>query len=100
MIGMTLVMASVTYLLRVVPLLFFRKQIKSKYLYNLFYYLPYAVLAAMTFPYILYSTEYALASVAGTIVALIAAYRGKKLLYVACVACIVACIVEYLIILL
>ena len=43
-----LVMALVTYLIRAVPFVLFRKQIKSRFIKSLLYYLPYAVLTAMT----------------------------------------------------
>jgi len=38
-------MAVVTYLIRAVPFVFFRRQIKSRFVKSLLYYLPYAVLA-------------------------------------------------------
>ena len=50
------VMAGVTYLIRMIPFTVFRKQIKSRLIKSVLYYLPYAVLAAMTVPAIFYST--------------------------------------------
>ena len=50
------VMAGVTYLIRMIPFTVFRKQIKSRFIKSVLYYLPYAVLAAMTVPAIFYST--------------------------------------------
>lgn len=49
------VMAVVTYLIRMLPLAAFRKKIKSKFALNFLYYVPYAVLSAMTIPAIFYS---------------------------------------------
>ena len=51
---MIVVMAGITYLIRMIPLVFFRKKIRSKYVLSVLYYIPYAVLSAMTFPYIFY----------------------------------------------
>ena len=48
-----LVMAGVTYLIRMLPLALFKKEITSPYIKSFLYYVPYACLAAMTFPAIL-----------------------------------------------
>ena len=45
-----IVMAGVTYLVRVIPLVLFKKKITNKFLNSFLYYTPYAVLAAMTIP--------------------------------------------------
>ena len=42
------VMALVTYLVRVIPFTVFRKKIKSRFLKSFLYYIPYAILSAMT----------------------------------------------------
>ena len=47
---MIFVMAFVTYLIRMIPFTLFRKEIKSNFIKSLLYYLPYAVLSAMTIP--------------------------------------------------
>ena len=51
-----LLMAVVTYLIRVIPLLVLRKPIKNKFFRSFLYYAPYVTLAVLTFPSILYST--------------------------------------------
>ena len=48
-----LVMAVVTYLVRMLPLTLIRREIKNVYIRSFLYYIPYATLAAMTFPAIL-----------------------------------------------
>ena len=45
-----LVMAAVTYLIRMLPLALSRKEITSPFIRSFLYYVPYACLAAMTFP--------------------------------------------------
>ena len=50
MIALMAVMAIVTYIIRALPITLFRKEIKSKWLKSFLYYIPYAVLGAMTFP--------------------------------------------------
>ncbi|MBQ8884730.1 MAG: AzlD domain-containing protein, partial [Oscillospiraceae bacterium] len=64
-----LVMAGVTYLIRMLPFTLFRKKIKSKFLQSFLYYIPYAVLSAMTIPAIFYSTGDIITAVVGTIIA-------------------------------
>lgn len=81
-----LVMAGVTYLVRMIPFTAFRKQIKSTFIKSLLYYLPYAVLAAMTIPAIFYSTGDIITATVGTVVAVILAYFNKPLIVVALAA--------------
>lgn len=78
-----LIMAAVTYIPRALPLTLFTKQIKSRYIKSFLYYVPYAVLASLTFPSIFYCTANPIAAVVGTIVALVLAYFEKSLVVVA-----------------
>ena len=84
-----LVMAGVTYLTRMVPLMLFRKKIQNPFLRSFFYCLPYAVLAAMTLPGALYATGSVGSAAAGLAVAMYCAYQGKSIMTVALSACIV-----------
>lgn len=45
-----LVMAGVTYLIRMLPLVFFRQPIRNRFARSFLHYVPYAALSAMTFP--------------------------------------------------
>ena len=80
------VMAGITYLIRVLPFAFFRKKITSKFLRSFLYYIPYAVLSAMTIPAIFYSTGNMVTSIVGTVVALVLAYFNLPLIVVALAA--------------
>ena len=77
------VMAGVTYLIRMIPFTLFRKKIQSPFFRSMLHYIPYAVLSAMTIPAIFTSTGSLPTSLAGTIVAVILAYLGKPLIVVA-----------------
>ena len=81
------VMAVVTYLIRMLPLTAFRRPIKSPFIQSFLTYIPYAVLGAMTFPEVFYSTGDLRTAAAGVITAVILAWRGKSLLTVAIAAC-------------
>ena len=89
-----ILMAVVTYLIRALPLTLIRKEIKSKFIKSFLYYVPYATLAAMTFPAILNATDYVISSVIGFVVALILAFNRKSLLTVAAFSCTAAFIAE------
>ena len=89
-----LVMAAVTWLIRVIPLVLIRKEINNKFIKSFLYYVPYAALASMTFPAILFSTTQIVAAVAGLVVAFIMAFKNKGLLPVALAACVTVFIVE------
>lgn len=52
-----LVMAGVTYLIRVLPLTLIRRPIKSRFFRSFLYYVPYVTLSVMTFPAILTATS-------------------------------------------
>lgn len=90
-----LVMAGVTYLIRMLPLALVKKEITSPFVKSFLYYVPYACLAAMTFPAILTATAGGILSGAvGLGAALIAAYREKSLLTVALIACAAVFVAE------
>lgn len=84
------VMAGTTYLIRAIPFGFFRKKITSKFLRNFLYYIPYAVLSAMTIPAIFYSTGNMTTALVGTITAVVLAYCNMPLIVVALSATLTA----------
>lgn len=81
-----LIMAVVTYLIRMIPIVFFNKDIKSPFIKSLLAYIPYSILGAMTFPSIFYSTSSLLYSILGTVVALLLAFFNQKLLTVSLIS--------------
>lgn len=88
------VMAVVTYLIRMVPLVLMDREIKNTFIKSFLYYVPYAALASMTFPAILFSTTELAAAVAGLVVAIFMAFREKGLLLVALGACVTVFAIE------
>ena len=77
------VMAVVTYLIRMLPLTIFRREIKSSFVRSFLRYVPFAVLGAMTLPDVLYSTGSLYTAAAGVAVGVILAWQGRSLLTVA-----------------
>ena len=90
-----LVMAGVTYLIRMLPMVLIKKKIQNRYVLSFLYYIPYAVLSVMTIPAIFYSTSDKLSALAGFVTALILAYLNKSLLTVAAVSCVGVFVVEF-----
>ena len=88
------VMALVTYMVRMVPLTFFNRRITNPFLKSFLHYIIYAVLGAMTFPEIFFSTGSIWSGTAGAAVALVLAFFGKSLLTVALSACGAALLVN------
>lgn len=84
------VMALTTYLIRMLPFALFRFRIKSRFVQDFLYYVPYAVLGAMTVPYIFYATGNVYTAISGFVVAMVLAFRGMSLLPVAALSCLAA----------
>ena len=92
-----LIMAVVTYLIRMLPLVLFRKEITSPFIRSFLYYVPYACLAAMTFPAILGATASIISAVVGFAVAIVLAFFKRSMITVALCACAAVFIVEQII---
>lgn len=89
-----LVMAGTTYLVRVIPFVLFRKKLKNRRLIAFFEYIPYTVLAAMTFPAMFFSTGNIYSAIAGFAAAMVFALLEKSLLTVAVATCLATLAVE------
>lgn len=88
------IMAGSTYLIRAIPFAVVKQKIENRFIKSFLYYIPFAVLSAMTFPAILYGTDYVLSAVIGFIVAILFAFKGKSLTTVAVAACVAVFVVE------
>ena len=91
-----LVMAVTTYFVRALPLVLFKKPIKSRFLKSFLHYVPTACLCSMTFPAILYATEHILSGAAGLLVAILLAIKNNGLLIVASASCLAVFLTEQL----
>jgi branched-subunit amino acid transport protein len=92
-----LVMSLTTYLIRALPLLFFKKPIKSRFVRSFLHYVPVACLTAMTFPAILYTTEHLISGAVGLALAVALALKKKSLITVSVAACLGVFLTEQLI---
>ena len=75
-----LVMGAATYLVRAVPLIFIRHELKNTLIRSFLYYVPYVTLSVMTFPAILTATASVWSAVTALVIAIFLAYKGKSLL--------------------
>ncbi|MEE0929022.1 MAG: AzlD domain-containing protein [Acutalibacteraceae bacterium] len=89
-----LVMAGVTYLIRMIPMVLIREKIKNRFILSFLYYVPYAVLSAMVIPAIFYASGNIISAAIGFVVAVVAAFFGRGLVTVATLACVSVFITE------
>ena len=89
-----LVMALVTYLIRMLPLTLIRGEIKSVFIKSFLYYVPYVTLSVMTFPAILSATSSPWSGLAGFLTALFLSYKEKGLIVTSLCSCAVVFLLE------
>jgi branched-subunit amino acid transport protein len=89
-------MTAVTWLPRMLPLMLVRRRIENVFIRSFLYYVPYAVLAAMTIPAIFFATSSIWSALAGLVVALVLGWYRRSLLTVALGASVAVYIMERL----
>lgn len=94
-----LIMAGVTYLIRLLPILFVRKRIKNTFIRSFLYYVPFVVLATIVFPAILFSTGNLLSGLIATVACVILAYFDRGIITVSVGGVCAALLVELLLLL-
>ena len=94
-----LMTAGVTYLIRLLPLLFIRKRIKNRFLKSFLYYVPYIVRSVMALPAILFCTDNIASGLCAAIVCDILAYKRRGLITCMLGSVIAVLVVEWIILL-
>lgn len=89
-----LVMAGVSFCIRVLPLTLIQKQIKNRFVQSFLFYVPYVTLAVMTFPAIVEATQSPVSGALALIVGIAAAWFGASLFQVAVACCAVVLVAE------
>lgn len=89
-----IIMAGTTYIIRALPFAAVKKKIENRFIRSFLYYIPFAVLTAMTIPDIFTATASVISAAFGLAVAILLALRGKSLTTVAIVACCTVYIAE------
>lgn len=82
-----LIMAGVSYAVRVLPMTLIRRPIKNRFIQSFLYYVPYVTLAVMTFPAIVEATQSPVSGYIALAVGLTAAWLGADLFKTAVLCC-------------
>ena len=88
------VMSLTTYLIRVTPMVVFRKKITNRFVRSFLYYVPYVTLSVMTFPAMMEATNSQWSGLAAFVAAVALAWRGFSLFNVAVAACVLVFVIE------
>ena len=91
-----LVMAGVTYLIRMLPLALAKKEITNPFIKSFLFYVPYVTLAVMTFPAIVQATQSPIAGALALGLGMALAFNGASLFTVAASCCAVVLIAEWI----
>lgn len=94
-----LVMATVTYIPRVLPLALFKRKIQNPFVRSFLLYMPYGILAAMIFPAVFFSTNSIISAICGAVISLILAWNKRGLLTVAIGGTLAVLIAEWVLML-
>lgn len=89
-----IIMAGVTFAIRVLPLTLVQKQFKSQFVQSFLYYVPYVTLSVMTFPAIFQATQSPIVGVVAFIVGIVAAWYNAGLFKVSVICCSVVFVLE------
>ena len=89
-----ILMAGTTYLVRAIPFVAIKKKIENPFIRSFLYYIPYAVLTAMTIPAIFTATASVISAAIGLVTAVILDIKRKSLTTVALTACIAVYLTE------
>ena len=92
-----LIMAGSTYLIRAIPFVAIRRKITNRFVRSFLYYIPYAVLTAMTIPAIFTATSSVWSACAGLLAAVLLSLKKCSLTTVALLSCVAVYLVELLI---
>lgn len=87
----------VTNLIRVLPMVLIKGQIRNQFVRSFLYYVPYVTLAVMTFPSIIQTTMSPISGTVALIAGIVAAWRGMGLFPVAAICCAIVYLMDTLV---
>lgn len=91
---LTLVLAGISYLMRMIPLVFCKGKIKNKFLNSFLYYIPFAVMTSIIIPEVFSATSSVISAVVGVAVAVILGLLGQGMLTIAISSTLAVFVVE------
>lgn len=89
-----IVAATVSGLIRILPLTLIRGKIKNQFVRSFLHYVPYVTLAVMTFPAILAAPQLPLAGILALTAGIAAAWRGMNMMGIAALCRVIVFICE------
>ena len=94
LIAIILLMFLISYLMKMVPMVFCKGKIKNKFLNSFLYYIPFAVITSMTIPEVFHSTSSIISASCGVALAVVLVLVGQSLLVIALSSTVIVFIVE------
>lgn len=91
-----LLMCLTLYVIRVIPFILLKNEIKNKYVKSFLNYVPYVTLSVMTFPAIITATKNDISGIAAFVVGLLTAWYGGNIFTVSISCCITVLLIDYL----
>ena len=85
-----------TNLIRVLPIVLIKGQIRNRFLRSFLYYMPYVTLAVMTFPDMIQTTMTPASGIVSLVAGIIAAWYGMGLFPVAAICCVIVYLMDML----
>ena len=85
-----------TNLIRVLPMVLIKGQIRNRFLRSFLYYMPYVTLAVMTFPDMIQVTMTPASGIVSLVAGIIAAWYGMGLFPVAAICCVIVYLMDML----
>ncbi len=86
-----------TNIIRILPMMLIKGQIRNRFLRSFLYYVPYVTLAVMTFPDIIHTTMTPVSGFVALLVGIIAAWYRLGLFPVAAICCAITYLMEHFI---
>ena len=86
--------AIVSFVMRVIPLVFCKEKIKNKFINSFLYYVPYAVMTSITIPAIFTSTSSVISATIGALITIVLCFLGQGMLVNAVVTVIAVYVIE------
>ena len=91
---LSFVLLGISYLMRMIPLVFCKGKIKNKFLNSFLYYIPFAVMTSIIIPEVFSSTSSLASAISGVVVAVVLGLLGQNMLVIALASTAVVFVIE------
>ena len=91
---LSFVLFGISYLMRMIPLVFCKGKIKNKFLNSFLYYIPFAVMTSIIIPEVFSSTSSLASAISGVAVAVVLGLLGQNMRVIALASTAVVFVIE------